>query len=347
MLSISKPLLFWGYVALNLPKVRGFAVETAERRKCYSSSCLSLYSQSTNDDETTPSTDALQHSGKEWGAKNVSILLCPAQFCVPADYDDILQDLRETLPEGIVSHALTVPLSRTDWIKVARQLPTKEFLTAELPVEETLRWYFAAIEQGIVEILGNSDDPSNVRICIIGHSIGGWVARAYLGGLSQSSTAVGRAIQEGNLVSSLITLGTPHVLGENALVDQTRGLVSAIEATKACHPRAFQDRGISVACVASCGIQGKFLTTDISELVAASSYGPLSGNWTNVGDGIVPFDLAFLEDPAERILVDQAEHIHVLPTPWNLWDASAPSIRLELESYFSRKAMTKWTSFIR
>ena len=343
MLFLSTLIFLWGFVALNLRKVAAFTVfGTTQQRRCHS--CLLSLDSQPNDAETTPSTDALQHSNEEEGTRNISILVCPAQFCVPADYDDILQDLRETLPG--IGHALTVPLSRTDWIKVARQLPTKEFFTAELPVEETLRWYFASIEQGIAEILANSDDPSNVRICIVGHSIGGWVARAYLGGLSRSSTAVGRAVQEGKLVSSLITLGTPHVLGENALVDQTRGLVSAIEATEACHPRAFQDRGINVVCVASCGIQGKFLSTDISELVAASSYGPLSGNWTNVGDGIVPADLAFLEDPAERIMVDQAEHIHVLPTPWNLWDASAPSIRLELESYFSRTAMTKWTAFI-
>ena len=56
---------------------------------------------------------------------------------------------------------------------------------ANLSVKVTLDWYFEAMERGLSELMvetgGITDD---IEICVIGHSIGGWVARAYLGGLS-------------------------------------------------------------------------------------------------------------------------------------------------------------------
>jgi hypothetical protein len=128
-------------------------------------------------------------------SKRVSLLVCPAQFCVPDDYQVLFDNLRkgEYLLQGKdtdddtidieIGSTLVAPLPRTEWIKVAKQLPTKNFWDATLPVHKTLDWYFDAIEAGLSEILAKEGHDAN--ICIIGHSIGGWVARAYLGGLSR------------------------------------------------------------------------------------------------------------------------------------------------------------------
>lgn len=117
--------------------------------------------------------------------KRVAVLLCPAQFCVPADYDVLFDNLRmqerdENTPE--IGMCKVAPLPRTEWIKVARNLPTRSFLEAKLPVHSTLSWYFDAMETALSDIYA-SEGP-DVNVCILGHSIGGWVARAYLGGLS-------------------------------------------------------------------------------------------------------------------------------------------------------------------
>lgn len=115
----------------------------------------------------------------------VAVLLCPAQFCVPADYDILLKNLRKQTRDADAPEIGTcrvAPLPRTEWIKVARNLPTRSFLEAKLPVHSTLSWYFEAMETALSEIYA-AEGP-NVNVCIIGHSIGGWVARAYLGGLS-------------------------------------------------------------------------------------------------------------------------------------------------------------------
>jgi len=121
--------------------------------------------------------------------RKVSILLCPAQFCVPEDYQLLWDELRKQhhhylqTSTTIIGTTLVAPLSRTDWIQVAKALPTSAFFNGRLPVHSTLDWYFDAIEQGISQILAK--DGPDTNICIIGHSIGGWVARAYLGGCSR------------------------------------------------------------------------------------------------------------------------------------------------------------------
>lgn len=197
-------------------------------------------------------------------------------------------------------------------------------------------------------------------ICLVGHSIGGWVARAYLGGLARSSTAVSRIALEKNMISSLITLGTPHVSPDTALVDQTRGLLREIAETPACSSNVLMnERGMDITCVCSSSMSGNFFTTNVEEFVAASSYLPLLGKTDGSvkGDGIVPLELAFMEEPARKVVLPECpttgrpiRHIHVLPTPWNLWDASAKSIRLDdagATSYVSPDIVAEWAQYIR
>lgn len=128
--------------------------------------------------QSTPTT---QQPNKQ---KRLAILLCPAQFCVPVDYEELLATI-QTHPQSNVEVVATcvAPLPRTEWIKVAKQLPTKNFLDANLSVKVTLDWYFDAMETALADLFAEGGD--DVEVCVIGHSIGGWVARAYLGGLSR------------------------------------------------------------------------------------------------------------------------------------------------------------------
>ena len=300
---------------------------------------------------------ARQEDAIQGKSRRVAIVLCPAQFCVPDDYQEFFAQLIKltesdpTLPE--IGTCRVAELPRTEWIKVAKKLPTLDFLQAKLPVYSTLNWYFDGIEKAIADIFAT--EGMDVNLCLIGHSIGGWVARGYLGGLSQSSTAVHRLAME--RCTSLVTLGTPHLSPDSALVDQTRGLLREIEESPHCKPQALVDRGIDITCVSSSGLGANFLTTDIEEIVAASSYLPLLGRLGDVkGDGVVPLDLAFMEDPARRVVVEEClltservRHSHVIPTPWNLLDGYAPSIRLpeNYPSYVSEGVLPLWAKYIR
>lgn len=354
-------------VAVLLAQGLGFSPSGAQFRKSFA---FSTSTSSSAVDDPSPPPPGIDDDGatkpkpNESGSgekkkKRVSVLVCPAQFCVPDDYDVLFENLAKLQRDGSddlsseIGTCRCVPLSRTEWIQVAKQLPTKAFLEARLPVLQTLKWYFDAIERGLADIFANEGHDANV--CIIGHSIGGWVARAYLGGLSQSSTAVHRLALE--RCTSLITLGTPHISPDDALVDQTRGLLRAISETPTCNPQALADKGISITCVCSRGMGGKFLSTNVEELVAASSYLPLLGraDATTEGDGIVPLDLAFMDPPSRRVVVDACmvtnlpvRHAHIVPTPWNLWDGRAPSIKLpdSYPSYVSEGVLPLWAKYI-
>ena len=244
------------------------------------------------------------------------------------------------------------PLPRTEWIKVAKQLPTQRFWDGDLDVATTLDWYFDAIESALSDLFSRCDD--DVEICMIGHSMGGWVARAYLGGLGRSSTAVYRMGRE--RIKSLITLGTPHISPEGALVDQTRGLLRRIAECPNCSSRSLVERGVRIVCVGSSTLEGKIFTADVERIVAAASYLPLTGRYDAVGDGIVPASLAFMEEPAERIEVRECgignngpvRHAHVLPTPWNLMDGHAESWSLgeEFVWYGSEGVLSQWLPFV-
>jgi pimeloyl-ACP methyl ester carboxylesterase len=284
--------------------------------------------------------------------KKLAVLLCPAQFCVPVDYENLLDTIQEQANVNVVATRVA-PLPRTEWIKVAKQLPTKNFLDANLSVKVTLDWYFTAMESALTELFAEGGE--DLEVCIIGHSIGGWVARAYLGGLSGSSTAVYRLGKE--RIKSLITIGTPHISPESALVDQTRGLLREIASSEDCSSQSLSERGVTVTCVGSSSLPGKLITTDVEEIIAATSYLPLVGRLgADVkGDGIVPTELAFMESPARRVEIDKCSesgnavrHAHVLPTPWNLIDGSAASIKLpeDIVWYGSPGVLSQWLQYI-
>jgi PGAP1-like protein len=304
--------------------------------------------------------------------QKVAVLVCPAQFCVPADYEGLMERLTPHMAsDRILVDCRVAPLPRTEWIKVARQLPTAAFVQGQLPVPETLEWYFTAIEQALSDLWATHGPDTNV--CLVGHSMGGWVARAYLGGLATTSTAIARHAP--TRISSLITLGTPHSCPSTALVDQTRGLLAAICAAPSCTPQALMEpqqeassstlvrdtkpeNRLEITCVGSDTVTSRIVTTNIEELVATASYLPLTGQIQDVvGDGIVPLDLAFLEPPARRVVLTKCaltnypiRHAHVIPTPWNLWNGAAPSIGLDAEtipSYVSPGVVPQWASYIR
>ena len=301
-------------------------------------------------DGNTTTNEAAQNSNP---ADRVAVIVCPAQFCVPEDYIVLEENLKSFLGDDKISTVKVAPLPRTEWIKVAKQLPTKNFLDATLPVYKTLDWYFEAIEKAISEAI--AEEGTDVNLCLVGHSIGGWVARAYLGGLAKKSTAVERWTNE--KCTSLITLGTPHISPDSALVDQTRGLLREIDETQGCCTESLKERGIDITCVCSSGLSGNLLTTNVEELVAATSYLPLLGRLGNdvVGDGIVPLDLAFMQG-SRRITIEKCSktgeavrHSHVLPTPYNLWNGYAPSIKLpgNFVSYVSEGVIHQWAQYIR
>lgn len=274
------------------------------------------------------------------------VLILPAQFLVPADYKTLERKLEQ---EGFPS-ASTTPLTRLDWLKVIPSSPPTKFISGTLDPSETLEWYYNKIETQLNSILQSyppSTQPDGVtRVAFVGHSIGGWVARSYIGGLSLSDTAVGSLLksQKSLIITSLTTLGSPMKTSPNALVDQTRGLLKNIENSPTCSKESMK---IPVNNIASNGVQGKLLTTNVEELIAASGYWSLNNDPFSAGDGIVPLDVASIDGPAK--VLNNVKHAGHIPTPYNIFSDSK-SIELGEEEYGtwygSDSIVPEWTEFL-
>jgi len=151
---------------------------------------------------------------------------------------------------------------------------------------------------------------------LVAHSIGGWIARAYLGQLESEARAA--------TFSALATLGTPHAPppeGFFRVIDQTRGLLSYVEES---YPGAYHEelRYLTVGSTAQKGALPGSGAGLVAGSLALASYLPLCGEGFTDGDGITPICCAHL-DGAEQRDVD-AYHIAFVPgsgtrllgTPW-------------------------------
>ena len=100
---------------------------------------------------------------------------------------------------------------------------TMDFLTASLKPAKTLGFFYEALDKAFAQV--QADYGADVKVAVLGHSIGGWVARSYLGEVLGAEEASRR-------VCSLVTLGTPHNPPPKdspvAALDQTRGLLTYI-----------------------------------------------------------------------------------------------------------------------
>jgi len=224
---------------------------------------------------------------------NEPIIICPAQFGTTADYADLLAQL-----QAAGHPALVAPLKRTDWFRLIPASLTAEYWRGELRPETALPFYFEALDAAVEAT--RASHPGQ-KISLVGHSIGGWIARAYLGQLPAERRC---------LIGRLVTLGTPHIPPPEGLfraLDQTRGLLTNVQSN---FPGAFHPE-IKYLCVGSRAVKGELRGGGLDGLLGAFSYLPLSGKAANVGDGITPYECAILPG-ADELEVD-AFHIGFVP----------------------------------
>ena len=93
---------------------------------------------------------ALSSTTGSLNGRKTAVLICPAQFCVPIDYTGLADSLKSRNPN--IGTCVVADLPRTEWIKVASHLPSQDFINASLKVDNTLDWYFDAMESALKEI---------------------------------------------------------------------------------------------------------------------------------------------------------------------------------------------------
>ena len=210
------------------------------------------------------------------GLTKRAIIICPQQFGgKPGDYTTITNELRSR------GHPVYLArISALEWLSIIKSAPTEAYFKGELEPSKTLPFYMNAINNA-VKRLGDENE-----FTLLSHSIGGWVARAWLGEVADENVRT--------KCKKFVSLGTPHQAPpEDSLVskvDQTRGLLKYINDR---WPGAYWE-DIQYTCVASTAVLGK-LKLDLDSILAYASYFALIGEGGVEGDGITPVKAALLD----------------------------------------------------
>lgn len=216
-----------------------------------------------------------------------------------------------------------VDIERRDWIQVARCIASRAYWTGKSTVDPGYRWYLHRVQAAIDKACKECDSD---QVDLIGHSAGGWLARAFVGDalyMKSSPKAgngpaaephvapglgVGRLpsrVHEG--VRRLITLGTPHLGPSTGGRDMTGGTLTWLNTQ---WPGAFfKDQGIQYTCVAGQLVAGNREAANRSlAKYACNSYREVCGDGHGqLGDGVVPRCCAHLEG-ADNLLLEGVFH---------------------------------------
>ena len=276
------------------------------------------------------------------------VVICPGFGNDSIDYDTPLQQPSDVGLKSVLtrrgfdsSQIYTVPVKRSDWVRVAGGLfdVPDFYLGTAKPTGFGYGWYVRRLKE-IVDLA--YEESGGEKVILIGHSAGGWLARAALGDGSWSEnsnnndddgeSAGGKeVIRTSDRVRCLVTIGSIHMVPEQESTCVTRG---ALKYTDANYPGAFlKNEGIGYVSVGGSAIigddtkedndiekkikneDGELLISEVDDLykrrgegnanrVAFSSYKAVAGNGNGnlIGDGVVPLPWTQLEGSKQIVL---------------------------------------------
>lgn len=209
-----------------------------------------------------------------------SLLVLPGFGNASEDYTNLCRSLRS---RGFDVSVL--PVERRCWFNVARALLSPRFWDSSCTFAEGYGWYVQRVLEHLQEL------PAEQTVTLVGHSAGGWLARAVL------SDEAARA-----QVSGLVSLGTPHLPPPPGGNDVTRGALTWLNLS---YPGAFFEsvRYVSVAGKTVLGRPVPKGEPRTPASYAAASYSQLLGGTGEgqFGDAVVPVACALL--PGSRTLL--------------------------------------------
>ena len=280
----------------------------------------------------------------------IPIVICPGfgndaiDYTNPLDIGEEYGFVNALVKRGFNPDLIEVlPLKRYEWIRVAGGLfDIPNFYTMTCTPEGLgYGWYIKRLRRTIEDLHQKSGGE---RCLLVGHSAGGWLARACLGDGSWNVEQIinnndATSISEDNTaraadrVRALITMGAVHKPPEKEFEATcvTRGALKYLNTE---YPGAFlANEGISYVSVGGDAIVGKEKqpqtaaeavgeekvgSEQVNEVykdrgegsassVAFTSYTAVSGIGTLTGDGVVPLEWTLL-DGSKKIVLDGVLH---------------------------------------
>jgi triacylglycerol esterase/lipase EstA (alpha/beta hydrolase family) len=227
-------------------------------------------------------------------------VILPGYFARATEYYDLEQALK-----GLGIPSVTVPLRKRDWVST---LGGRSVVPILRRIDSTVQQVRQEYNTSVVNL--------------IGHSAGGWIARIYLGdkpyNIHGDVTEAEGVWSAHRHVSTLITLGTPHV-------SQERWTKRNLDFVKDNYPGAFYSQ-IRYICIAGKAVFGE---QNLGSWLAYNSYKLTCGQGNCWGDGITPIVAAHLEG-ATNLTLDGVMHS---PNSSGIW-------------YGSSEVLANWTAYL-
>ena len=268
-------------------------------------------------------TNALSSSLNKIRSKT-PVVICPGFGNDSIDYDCPLEQPPSKGLKTILStrgfdidNIYTVPIKRADWIRVGGGLfdIPNFYINQARPDGLGYGWYIQRLKE-CVDLA--YEESGGEKVILIGHSAGGWLARAAMGDGVWSEEDTTRTQDR---VSCLVTIGAIHRAPEDVSTCVTRGALKFVEDN---YPGSFlKDDGIKYVSVGGNAIMGNKVVDDTApsdadkvyavrgegsaSKVAFTSYEAVCGDGNVVGDGVVPLAWSML-DGAKQIELDGVLH---------------------------------------
>lgn len=274
------------------------------------------------------------------------IVICPG---FANDADDYKSSLVAALEKrGFNSKNIyTLPIKRFDWIRVATGLFDPNFYTGNCsPTGLSYGWYIKRLKETVDKAYNAC---GNEKVLLIGHSAGGWLARAAMGDGNWSNNDMEKnTIRTADRIRCLVTVGSIHKDPSNPATCVTKG---ALMNTNRLYPGAFlKNDGIGYVSVGGYAFKGDNTIAEnrngefnkschdneklqISPKVAYNSYKAVAGEGNLDGDGIVPLEWTKLEGSKHIKLegVLHSSHLASKAKQQNCW-------------YGSERILDRWLS---
>ena len=255
---------------------------------------------------------------------NVKLLILPGFGNDPVDYD-LPQALEGSLTRSLQARGWSeeqirkLPMKRSDWLQVFwRGCWDPQFWAGDAPpTRPAFAWYLQRIQSAVEEMCAEKNDAEeDVKVVLLAHSAGGWLARAALGCGGDTEDAKIPSFRD--KIAGLVTLGSPHAPPPPQVMDMTRG---ALLWTDKTYPGAYWQDDLFYLTVMGDAIAGQpqerqspFEPQTVAGF-AYESYTAVCGDGTTKGDGVVPVCAGHLEG-AKQLTLEGVFHSINAPASW-------------------------------